>query len=64
MREAYVRERGGRYDAEVQRALMGMSSTEWSRYLARGPLGVPDEPAAINDEVVPDARRVIASTCR
>jgi HAD superfamily hydrolase (TIGR01509 family) len=33
VREAYVRERGGRYDAEVQRALMGMSSTEWSRYM-------------------------------
>jgi hypothetical protein len=28
VREAYVRERGGRYDAEVQRALMGMSSIE------------------------------------
>jgi HAD superfamily hydrolase (TIGR01509 family) len=51
VREAYVRERGGRYDAEVQRALMGMSSTEWSRYLHET-AGVPDEPAAINDEVV------------
>ncbi len=30
VRERYVRERGGRYDAEIQRALMGMSSTEWS----------------------------------
>jgi HAD superfamily hydrolase (TIGR01509 family) len=51
VREAYVRERGGRYDAEVQRALMGMSSTEWSRYLHQS-AGVPDEPEAINDEVV------------
>jgi HAD superfamily hydrolase (TIGR01509 family) len=51
VREAYVRERGGRYDAEVQRALMGMSSTEWSRYLHEV-AGVPDEPQAINDEVV------------
>ena len=57
VREAYVRERGGRYDTEVQRALMGMSSTEWSRYLHET-AGVPDEPAAINDEVV---RRMLAA---
>jgi len=57
VRERYVRERGGRYDAEVQRAMMGMSSTEWSRYLHEA-AGVPDEPAAINDEVV---RRMLES---
>jgi HAD superfamily hydrolase (TIGR01509 family) len=57
VREAYVRERGGRYDAEVQRAMMGMSSTEWSRYLHES-AGVPDGPAAINDEVV---RRMLES---
>ena len=51
VREAYVRERGGRYDAEVQRAMMGMSSTEWSQYL-HDAAGIPDAPAAINDEVV------------
>jgi HAD superfamily hydrolase (TIGR01509 family) len=51
VREEYVRERGGRYDEEVQRALMGMSSTEWSRYLHET-AGVPEEPSAINDEVV------------
>ena len=51
VREEYVRERGGRYDAEVQRAMMGMSSTEWSRYL-HDVAGVPDEPAEINAEVV------------
>jgi HAD superfamily hydrolase (TIGR01509 family) len=51
VREAYVRERGGRYDEEVQRAMMGMSSPEWSRYLHET-AGVPDEPHAINDEVV------------
>ena len=51
VRERYVRERGGRYDAEVQRALMGMSSTEWSRYLHEH-AGVADEPEAINEEVV------------
>ncbi|TML88925.1 MAG: HAD family phosphatase [Actinobacteria bacterium] len=51
VRERYVREHGGRYDAEVQRAMMGMSSTEWSRYL-REHAGVPEEPQTINDEVV------------
>ncbi|MGH3048727.1 MAG: HAD family phosphatase, partial [Gaiellaceae bacterium] len=33
VRERFVRERGGRYDAEVQRAMMGMSAPEWSRFL-------------------------------
>ncbi len=51
VREEYVRERGGRYDAEVQRAMMGMSSTEWSRYL-HDLAGVPEEPEVINAEVV------------
>jgi HAD superfamily hydrolase (TIGR01509 family) len=51
VRERYVRERGGRYDAEVQRAMMGMSSTEWSRYLHET-AGVPDAPEEINAEVV------------
>jgi HAD superfamily hydrolase (TIGR01509 family) len=51
VREIYVRERGGRYDAEVQRALMGMSSVEWSRYLHEQ-AAVPDPPDAINREVV------------
>ena len=51
VRERYVRERGGRYDAEVQRAMMGMSSPEWSRFLHES-AGVPDEPEAINAEVV------------
>jgi HAD superfamily hydrolase (TIGR01509 family) len=57
VREAYVRERGGRYDTEVQRAMMGMSSTEWSQYLHEA-AGVSDEPQAINDEVV---RRMLES---
>ena len=51
VREAYVRERGGRYDDGIQRAMMGMSSTEWSQYL-HDVAGVPDEPRAINDEVL------------
>lgn len=51
VRERYVRERGGRYDEEVQRAMMGMSAPEWSRYLNEE-AGVPDEPTAINRDVV------------
>jgi HAD superfamily hydrolase (TIGR01509 family) len=51
VRERYVRERGGRYDAEVQRAMMGMSAPEWSRFLHED-AGVPDEPEAINRDVV------------
>ncbi|MGH2934644.1 MAG: HAD family hydrolase, partial [Gaiellaceae bacterium] len=57
VREAYVRERGGRYDAEIQRAMMGMSSTEWSWHLHEA-AGVPDEPDEINREVV---RRMLAA---
>ena len=57
VRETFVRERGGRYDTEIQRAMMGMSSSEWSRYLHEV-AGVPDEPDAINAEVV---RRMLAA---
>lgn len=57
VREQFVRERGGRYDEEVQRAMMGMSAPEWSRYLHET-AGVPDEPAAIDAEVV---RRMLAA---
>jgi HAD superfamily hydrolase (TIGR01509 family) len=57
VRERYVRERGGRYDEEVQRAMMGMSSAEWPRYLHEH-AGVPDAPEAINAEVV---RRMLAA---
>jgi HAD superfamily hydrolase (TIGR01509 family) len=56
VREEYVRERGGHYDAEIQLAMMGMSSPEWSRYL-HDHAGVPDEPEEINREVV---RRMLA----
>ena len=57
VRKVYVRDRGGRYDAEVQRALMGMSSVEWSRYLHEH-AGVRDEPEEIDAEVV---RRMLAA---
>ena len=51
VRERYVRERGGRYDEEVQRAMMGMSAPEWSTYLHEE-AGVPDDPETINREVI------------
>jgi HAD superfamily hydrolase (TIGR01509 family) len=51
VRESYTREHGGRYSPDIQRAMMGMNSKEWSRYL-HDVAGVPDQPAAINDEVV------------
>jgi len=51
VREEFVRARGGRYDDEIQRAMMGMSSPEWSRYLHEV-AGVPDSPEEINAEVV------------
>jgi HAD superfamily hydrolase (TIGR01509 family) len=51
VRERYVRERGGRYDEEVQRSMMGMSAPEWSRFLHED-AGVPDDMDEINSEVV------------
>jgi len=57
VRGAFVVERGGRYDAEAQRAMMGMSAPEWSRYVHEE-LGVPDSPEQISDEMV---RRMIAA---
>ena len=51
VRERYVRERGGRYDGEVQRAMMGMSAPEWSAFLAED-AGVPGTPEQINADVV------------
>jgi beta-phosphoglucomutase-like phosphatase (HAD superfamily) len=51
VRGQYIRERGGRYDAEAQRAMMGMSSKEWSRFIHEQ-LGVDASPAEINADVV------------
>ena len=51
VRERYVRERGGRYDAEAQRAMMGMSSTEWSAYI-HDELGVNASAEQINADVI------------
>ncbi len=51
VREALVADWGGRYSAEAQRAMMGMSSVEWSRYM-HDELGLAATPEEINDEVV------------
>ena len=51
VREGLARDRGGRYDAEAQRAMMGMSSPEWSRYMHEH-VGVPDPPEEIAAEVI------------
>jgi len=51
VRERYVLDHGGRYDDEVQRAMMGMSAPEWSQYLHEE-VGVPEDPATINRDVV------------
>ena len=60
VRERYVRERGGRYDTEVQCAMMGMSAPEWSAFLA-GEAGVPGTPEQINADVV---ERMLAAYAR
>jgi HAD superfamily hydrolase (TIGR01509 family) len=51
VREQYVRETGGTYTEAATRDMMGMSSVEWSRYMA-DELGVPGTPAEINAEIV------------
>ena len=49
-REAYVREKGGRWHEAAGRTMMGMSSIEWSRYLHEE-LEVPLPPERISEEV-------------
>jgi HAD superfamily hydrolase (TIGR01509 family) len=51
VRGRYVVDQGGRYDEAAQRAMMGMSAPEWSRYLA-GELGVPGTPEQVSADVV------------
>ncbi len=51
VREEYVRETGGTYTAAATRDMMGMSSVEWSRYMAEE-LGVPGSPGEINAAIV------------
>jgi HAD superfamily hydrolase (TIGR01509 family) len=51
VREALARERGGRWHERAQADMMGMSSTEWSRYM-HDVIGLPEPPDEINAEVV------------
>jgi HAD superfamily hydrolase (TIGR01509 family) len=55
-RRALVAERGGTWRDEATRAMMGMSSLEWSRYV-REELGVAMEPEAISAAVVAELER-------
>jgi HAD superfamily hydrolase (TIGR01509 family) len=51
VREGFARERGGHWSEQAQADMMGMSSTEWSRYM-HNEVGVPDSSEEINREVV------------
>ncbi len=51
VREDYARETGGTYTDRATRDMMGMSSPEWSRYMAET-LGVPGTPEEINAAIV------------
>jgi HAD superfamily hydrolase (TIGR01509 family) len=50
-RRQIAEERGGHWRPDAQRAMMGMSSPEWSRYM-HDVIGVPDPPDRISEEVV------------
>jgi HAD superfamily hydrolase (TIGR01509 family) len=50
-RREIAEERGGRWRPDAQRAMMGMSSLEWSRYM-HDVIGLPDPPERISEEVV------------
>jgi HAD superfamily hydrolase (TIGR01509 family) len=51
VREVFTRERGGRWHEQAQADMMGMSSTEWSRYM-HDELGLPEPPEKLNRLVV------------
>jgi HAD superfamily hydrolase (TIGR01509 family) len=51
VRELYARESGATYTESATRDMMGMSSVEWSRYMAEV-LGVPGTPEEINAAIV------------
>jgi HAD superfamily hydrolase (TIGR01509 family) len=56
-REELARARGACWHEGAQREMMGMSSTEWSRYMHET-IGVPDPPEEISDEVVRRLERI------
>jgi HAD superfamily hydrolase (TIGR01509 family) len=51
VREELARERGGRWHERAQADMMGMSSTEWSRYM-HDVIGLAEAPEEISAEVV------------
>jgi beta-phosphoglucomutase-like phosphatase (HAD superfamily) len=51
VRRELAAERGGRWHERAQRDMMGMSSTEWSRYM-HDVIGLRESPDEINAEVV------------
>ncbi len=51
VRAQVTRELGGRWHERAQREMMGMSSTEWSRYM-HDELGLSESPTELNAEVV------------
>lgn len=51
VRRTYTREVGGVFTNAATRAMMGMSSPEWSRYMSES-LGVPGTPEQINADIV------------
>lgn len=60
VRRAYVAEAGGHWQPESQRRLMGMSTAEWSRYLADD-LGVGRPPDVVAGEVIERMAREYAT---
>jgi len=50
-RRQIAAERGGRWPEDAQRAMMGMSSPEWSRYM-HDVVGLAERPEEISAEVV------------
>jgi HAD superfamily hydrolase (TIGR01509 family) len=56
VRRALVERAGGAWTAGATRAIMGMSSREWSAYL-HDELGVPKSPDAISAEVAAEVER-------
>jgi HAD superfamily hydrolase (TIGR01509 family) len=51
VRQQLAEERGGRWNENASRDMMGMSSIEWSRYM-RDVVGLTEEPEEISAEVV------------
>jgi HAD superfamily hydrolase (TIGR01509 family) len=56
-RRELAAERGGRWPADAQRAMMGMSSPEWSRYM-HDVVGLTESPEEISAEVVSRLERL------